>query len=297
MKIWWVCITVLILWVAAESFAQTDAAKCEPQSDLIIQEIHFPGSPSVGSGEAQAIASSLIGVCFSRNDGRNSLRERLRDAFQTHGFFSARIADLRLDVKNSLQRPNPVAVYAAIEAGPRYRVGEISFTNAKAVTSLDVLRRQIPLTPGDVFDIEKMREGIRNLRDFYGALGYVNFTPVPDTHIDESKQTVDVSLDLDEGLQFFVGHVEIIAPAEIAERLVESWPLKVSDVYSTRLVSWFFETNKDLLPAGATPQEDIQLTQDNSRGTVAIRVDLCPPGRVCLAQAVPCRSDRVCPLK
>jgi len=288
---------VVVLLAGARSFAETKAGTCEPTSGLIVQEVHLTGSPSVGSDEAQGITSSLIGVCFSRNDSSDALLERLRDAFQTHGFFNAKIADLRLDVTNPLQHPTPVVVYAGTQAGPRYRVGEISFNGAKAIFNLDVLRNQIPLSPGDVFDTEKMRQGIGNLRDVYLAAGYLNFTPVPDTEVDDIRQTVNVKFDLDEGGQFSVAHVDIIAPAEVAERLVESWPLKVSDVYNAHLVRWFFETNKDSLPAGATPQENMQLTQDNSLGTVAIRVNLCPPSRACSAYVVPCRSGRVCLLK
>jgi len=284
---------VVVLLAGARSFAETKAGRCEPTSSLIVQEVHLTGSPSVGSDEAHSITSPLIGVCFSRNDS-DPLRERLRDAFQTHGFFNAKIADLRLDVTNSLQHPAPVVVYAGIEAGPKYRVGEIIFNGQKAISNLDVLRNQIPLSPGDVFDTEKTRQGIRNLRDVYLAAGYLNFTPVPDTEVDDIRQTVNVKFDLDEGGQFSVAHVDIIAPAEVGERLSESWPLKVGDVYNSRLVRWFFDANKDLIPAAASPEQNIQTTQDRNSGTVAIRVDVCPPNRACSAYVVPCRPDRAC---
>ena len=72
-----------------------------------------------------------------------------------------------------------------VEEGERYRLKAVIFSGNKTVTNVDLLRRAIPMKDGDIFNTKLMRDGIKNLHDLYGALGFINFTPVPDTEIDD----------------------------------------------------------------------------------------------------------------
>jgi outer membrane protein insertion porin family len=56
--------------------------------------------------------------------------------------------------------------------------------------------------------VEMMRKGLKNLRDAYGEHGYINFTPVPNTEIDEEHKLITVTFDLDEGAQYSVRRIE-----------------------------------------------------------------------------------------
>ena len=75
-----------------------------------------------------------------------------------------------------------------VEEGDRYRLKEITFSGNKAVSDTRALRAQFKIKDGDIFDTEAIRKGLDNLRKAYAALGYINFTPVPNTDADDETK-------------------------------------------------------------------------------------------------------------
>ena len=49
-----------------------------------------------------------------------------------------------------------------IEEGEKYRLGQITFKNGKAVTNVKALRGLIPMKDGELFIIQGMRNGLKN---------------------------------------------------------------------------------------------------------------------------------------
>src|SRR5262249_56237448 len=47
-----------------------------------------------------------------------------------------------------------------------------------------------------------------NLKTAYGTQGFINYTPLPTTSLDETKKTVSWSIEVEEGKQFFVRRIE-----------------------------------------------------------------------------------------
>jgi hypothetical protein len=43
----------------------------------------------------------------------------------------------------------------------------------------DELPGQFPVADGDIFDVDKIRKGLEDLRRLYVSQGFMNFTPVP----------------------------------------------------------------------------------------------------------------------
>jgi outer membrane protein insertion porin family len=99
-----------------------------------------------------------------------------------------------------------------IKSGSQYRTGQISFVNNR-VFSAEELRPMFKLTSGDIFSPAKMRQGLREMRCAYIDRGYLNFTPVLNTSIDDPRHVVNAVIDLDEGKQVRV------KPSSIVETL------------------------------------------------------------------------------
>jgi outer membrane protein assembly factor BamA len=85
-----------------------------------------------------------------------------------------------------------------LDAGPQYRTGHFDFANNR-VFSAEELRSMFDLASGDIFRPAKVRQGITRMRDAYIARGYPNFTPVPDANIDDSRNVINVAIDVEEG--------------------------------------------------------------------------------------------------
>jgi outer membrane protein assembly factor BamA len=77
-------------------------------------------------------------------------------------------------------------------------VGEAAFSAAE-------LRAAFTIADAEIFDPQKIAYGLENLRDLYGTKGYVFFSAVPNTEIDEKGKTISLTLDVDEGHVFRFG--------------------------------------------------------------------------------------------
>jgi outer membrane protein assembly factor BamA len=135
--------------------------------------------------------------------------ERVRDVFQQFGYFKVTVNDqiVLRELKGS-PKLKRFSAQVKVEPGDQYRLAQILFAGDKALPDSD-LRALAPIKDGEIFNVQKMRDALRNLRDRYVALGYINFTPVPNTEIDENQRLITITFDLDNGAHY---KVENLAP-------------------------------------------------------------------------------------
>ena len=172
--------------------------------------------------------------------------ERVRMAYQHKGYFKALVQDPKTQIRDSrssllhlpgVQKPGKrVDITVPIEEGERYRLAGIKFSGNKAITNTQFLRRLFDMKDGDIFDTELVRKGLENLRKAYGELGYINFTPVPDTKIDEEKKSISLDIDLDEGKPFYVRRIEFSGNTTTRDKVIRrELAVEEGQVYNSRL--------------------------------------------------------------
>jgi outer membrane protein insertion porin family len=215
-------------------------------------------------GSADSVASEVI--------------ERVRLAWQDRGYFKVQV---RGDAKMLTGSPtsNRIAVTAQVDEGQQYRLGEIAFKNNSAISNTRALRSLFPTKAGDVFSREKIAKGLENLGKAYGQLGYINFTSIPNTSIDDDRTLIDLDIDVDEGKQFYVSSVNVQGlDGGTLHNVPKDLPLKAGDVYNRRLANLFVRAHTSVMPADASPDSRIRLHLDEKSGTVAVIFDLrnCP---------------------
>ena len=108
-----------------------------------------------------------------------------------------------------------IQVRVPLTEGPRYRVGEFTFAGNTVVKS-EGLRPLFKLLPGEWYSEKRVREGLRKSQEVYGGGGYFEFTGYPDLKpqpaatgplAGSSEPTVDVTMQFQEGEQYFVNRI------------------------------------------------------------------------------------------
>ncbi len=108
-----------------------------------------------------------------------------------------------------------IQVRVPLTEGPRYRVGEFTFAGNTVVKS-EGLRPLFKLLPGEWYSEKRVREGLRKSQEVYGGGGYFEFTGYPDLKpqpaatgplAGPSEPTVDVTMQFQEGEQYFVNRI------------------------------------------------------------------------------------------
>ncbi len=207
-----------------------------------VGRIRFEGNKHIKSSELRRAMKSLRpiglphsifleGIISKTYDATklNDDAERVRNAYQTKGYFKALVEDPKTKVRDTggLHLPlirkgggKAVDITIPIEEGEHYRLGSITFKNNKAVKDVRALRSLFPMKDGDIFNTDNVRKGLETLRKAYGELGYINFTSVPETTFDDDKKLISVEVDLDEGKPFSIRRIEFVGNQTTRDKVI-----------------------------------------------------------------------------
>jgi hypothetical protein len=199
--------------------------------------------------------------------------EQVKRAWMDRGYIKVQVdGDTRILADDPLSTRIALAVH--VDEGKQYRLRRITFNGNRAIRNL---RNLFPLQDGDLFKLADVAQGLDNLRKAYRSLGFINFTSLPNTEIDDESGTILLAVDMDEGTQFVVSDIRIEGMDEPAsENVLKDLALKPGEPYNEGLAELFLLTEGSLLPPGALPDSRIRMTLNETAGTIAIAFDFRP---------------------
>ncbi len=269
-----------------------------------VGKITFKGNKHVKSRTLQAAMKNLkpIGIpqsiflesLFAKTFDASKLdedAERVRDALQQHGYFKAVVDDPKTqmrDVDSKMHVPfvqsgkgKVMDITIPVEEGDKYKLKAITFKNTQAIRNTQLLRGLFPIKDGDTFDNHLVGKGLDNLRKAYGELGYINFSSVPTTEIDDEKKQITLTIETEEGKPFFVRRIEFQGNTTTRDRVIRRELLvQEGQVFNSRL--WelsvlrlnqlnYFDTLK--------PEDDTERKLNEQDGTVDLTVKVKEKGK------------------
>jgi outer membrane protein insertion porin family len=177
-------------------------------------------------------------------------KERIRDAYQKEGYFTAKALEQTLKLhttggatggihiplfkENKLGQAQDITL--PVEEGQRYYLAKLDFTGVKLFRSTEFMSRIFQMQKGDVFSTEKLRNGIKQMTKLYSLYGYIDYVGEPQIDIEPNTNKVDLSVNVDEGKQFFVRRIEFTGNTTTRDRVIRRELLiDEGDVYNSQL--------------------------------------------------------------
>ncbi len=196
--------------------------------------------------------SLLFENLFARTYDSTKLDEdsdRIRQFYQTHGYFTARVINhsekiydvyghgIKIPLFNPKKPGKHVDVTMFVREGDLFTLRNFQFVGMKLFRTPDLIGRQVfRMAPGDVFSTEKLQKGLEDLRKLYGNFGYIDFVPSPDPEVVPGKPQVDLTIDVDEGHQFFVRRIDFQGNVTTRDKVIRREILiDEGDLYSQQL--------------------------------------------------------------
>ncbi len=245
---------------------------------VAVSKLTFNSGLHLAPDDQRKIASAIRQhTYFGDPDGVTAgILERVRAAWQDRGFFKARVdGDTRILADNPLDMRIALAIH--MDEGPQYRLRQITFKGNRAILNAKALRKLFPLQDGELFSRSAIGQGLDNLRKAYRSSGFINFTSIPNSDVDEKSRTIALVIDMDEGRQFLVSSVRIIGlSGPGAENALKDLALRPGEIYNEKLADLFLLTDGSWLPSGASTESRIHMTLNERAGTVALAFDFAP---------------------
>ncbi|HEX9223315.1 MAG TPA: POTRA domain-containing protein [Candidatus Acidoferrales bacterium] len=248
---------------------------------VIIDDLKFDGAIHLPEEVlAQLVAEIKRHEFQADSDWLGELAEvPVRNAWQEQGYFRV-LPTAESQVLSADSATRHVSVIVHVNEGPQYRLSEVRFQSAQDprpgsdLFPLGELRQQIPLRDGDLFNVEKIREGLDALSRLYGSKGYVDFTAEPRTDVDNERQTVALTIVLSKEQQYRVASMEILGLDPGLESLLRSL-IRPGEIFNPPILNNFYKEHKSVLPPGAAPEDD-EILRDIRNATLALRLDFRP---------------------
>ena len=269
-----------------------------------VGKIKFVGNKHVKSRTLRTAMKNLkpLGVprsiflenVFARTFDASKLEEdaeRVREALQTYGYFQAVVDDPKIKLRDTSSKfhlpliqkgqGKVMDITVPIEEGDKYKLKAINFTNNKAILNKQLLRSVFPLKDGDTFNKQLVGKGLDNLRKAYGELGYIDFTPVPTTEIDDQKKLITLNIEMEEGKPYFVRRIEFQGNTTTRDRVIRRELLvQEGQVFNSRL--WdisILRLNQLNYFDALKPEDDTERKLDTKNGTVDLTVKVKEKGK------------------
>ena len=195
----------------------------------------------------------VMAKTYDRRKLAEDLEVGIRGLYQDNGYFKVLVKEPiteTVDVNRAgLPGPLPVVgrkrgkvtnITIPIEEGELYHMGKLFIRNADPEKGLslnaELLPKIFPLKPGDIFAVDKVRKALEDYRKIYGEYGYIDFTAVPLTDVDEPTKTINLTLEFDEQKQFFVRHIEFSGNLTTRDKVIRrELLLDEGDLFNNRL--------------------------------------------------------------
>ena len=217
--------------------------------------------------------------------------ERIREAYQNKGYFKVIVDDPQTKVRDTGGgfhiplihggKGKVIDITVPVHEGDRYRLKEITFSGNKQLNNNAALRKIFQIKDGDIFNRELIAKGLESLRKAYGEYGYINFTPVPNTDIDDQNKEIALRIDIDEGKQFFVRRIEFHGNTTTRDKVIRrELAIEEGQVYNSRL--WelsLLRLNQLQYFDELKPEQDSEIHQDAQNGTVDIDLKVHEKGK------------------
>ena len=176
-------------------------------------------------------------------------QQRIEQFYKDAGYFMARSPDAKVNIVDvgggkfklpliHMNRPGKNAnLQVAIEEGRLFKLNEMKFVGVKLFKTPEaIFPRVFGMSKGEVFSTAKLRKGFEDMRKLYGGFGYIDFVSEPNIEPVPATDKVDLTLNFDEGKQFFVRRIDFSGNTTTRDRVIRRELLiDEGDVYNTRL--------------------------------------------------------------
>jgi outer membrane protein insertion porin family len=220
--------------------------------------------------------------------------ERIRQMYQSKGYFEAHVINhseriydvyghgIKVPLVNPKKPGKRVDITMFVKEGDKFYLRNFNFVGMKLFRTPDLIARSVfRMGPGDVFSTEKLQKGLEDLRKLYGNFGYIDFVPSPDPEVVPGKDQVDLTVDVDEGHQFFVRRIDFQGNTTTRDRVIRrELQINEGDLYSQQLLdASILRLNQLGYFDPLKPEDAWTITRDTKTNTVDLLLKLRERGK------------------
>ncbi|HEV2490016.1 MAG TPA: outer membrane protein assembly factor BamA [Candidatus Acidoferrales bacterium] len=217
--------------------------------------------------------------------------------YRDHGYFKVNVGDPGLHTYkvNTGLFPHGVPLIGRklgirtditipIEEGTQYHMGKLIIRSANPDEQLyftpEFLENAFPIKKGQIFSATKIRKSFEDYTKLYGGFGFIDFNVNPNFDVDEASKSVNLTLDFDQGKQFFVRRIEFQGNTTTRDKVIRrELLLDEGSLFNDHLWELSILRLNQLGYFDTIKKENADLKRDVKAGTVDINLKVHEKGK------------------
>ncbi len=242
---------------------------------VLIRDINFVGNSVLDKGDLLDYMETRERWFLSWLTGRGAYLEetmsldieRIKAAYHDLGYQDVKVKPAQV----TLVEDKHLDILIEIEEGEQYRVGNLS-VSGDLLQPEEKLIPGLPLQEGDVFSRTQLRESILALTDLYADRGYAYANVVPLTQKHEKTLTIDLNLEVEQGVQVHVERIKIHGNTKTRDKVIRRQiPQVEGSLYSARKIK---ETNRRIRNLGFFEEVNITTKPGSAEDQTVLDVEV-----------------------
>jgi outer membrane protein assembly factor BamA len=258
--------------IAGTACAQTDATLADSQ--FRVRKLTI-----VADGMSRADLDRIAHPVEGRIGLPEAIEDDVRQSFRDQGYYYVVLHSSKTTVVPADSTSNLADVSVHVEPGDRYTVGEVKFEGNSEIAATE-LTKQFAIPTSSIFGGAAIDAGIDRLQTIYLSRGFVDFTAIPQPHIDTIRHVADLTVVISEGKSYKFGNLILggVQPnTGTVKALQAAWKTLQGKTYSPEaLKAWVAQSTANL-PKSVSEQIRTDGITDSEKLIVDIRMEFPLP--------------------
>ncbi len=163
-------------------------------------------------------------------------KQLVTDFYNSNGYpefrFVSVIAQLSLN-KNDFE------IILNVNEGDKYDFGEIKISNKLDKLDSELIYNQIPLKVGDLYNATKIKDSVKQIKNFAELGGYTFIEINPSLSINNEKKIVNVNFEINEGPRVYINEIDIAGNTRTVDKVIRrEFSLSEGDAYNKFVINY-----------------------------------------------------------
>jgi outer membrane protein insertion porin family len=194
--------------------------KIDEGPKLRVGEVDFVGDAvlpvavlkdAMKSNRPHALLTWITGKDVYKGNKVDEEAAQIKAKYQQFGYMEATVGEPRLEeiTKSKIfgGKQKMMKIVFPVNAGTRYRVGEVSVEGNKAIAT-QYLRKMIKLDPGEIYSSKTREKSVESIAEAYRNGGYVYVQVMPIESLDPKNKVVNVTYNIAENEVAYLHRLE-----------------------------------------------------------------------------------------
>jgi len=197
---------------------------------IIVKKMNFIGAKNLKRSDIQSDLANkeedIFGWMPWRNNGEAAVNQleydayRLKNTYMKHGYLDASVSKPLMRVDFGSYKAE---IDYKIAEGTQYTVGSVSILQNIDGLKTEKLINRLTLKEGKVFNIERMRKDIQNLKDAVGNFGFAYVRVVPQMNKNPETKSIDLKYVIQPGEPVVINDVIISGNTVTKDRVIRRY--------------------------------------------------------------------------